>query len=143
MKKFTYGGREFEDSEELAEYIECCYDSDLCDAIHHYIFELLHEYTLELTDREEKGKLYSDIIYLMNASDFYDLEYDRETEDYDLEKAYADVTLYFKDPEDEKLFYAISCTVSPYEGYDLGDMRIFAAEKREIVVNKFFEIQKS
>ena len=34
MKKFTYGGREFEDSEELAEYIECCYDSELCDAIH-------------------------------------------------------------------------------------------------------------
>jgi len=67
MKKFTYGGREFEDTEELAEYIECGYDSDLCDAVHHYIFELLHEYTLELTDREEKEELYSDIIYLMNA----------------------------------------------------------------------------
>lgn len=80
----------------------------------------------------------------MNASDFYDLEYDRETEYYDLERAYADVTLYFKDPENEKLFYAISCTVSPYENYyDLGDMHFFAAEKREIVVNKFFEIQKS
>lgn len=143
MKKFTYGGGEFEDTEELAEYIECAYDSDLCDAVHRYIFELLHEYTLELTDREEKEKLHSDIIYLMNASGFYDLEYDRETEHYDLEKAYAGVTLYFKDPEDEKLFYAICCTVSPYEGYDLGDMRFFATEMRETVVNKFFEIQKS
>lgn len=143
MKKFSYGGREFEDTEELAEYIECNYNSDLCDAVHYYIFELLHEYTLELTDREEKGKLHSDIIYLMNASDFYDLEYDRETEYYDLEKAYANTILYFKDPKDEKLFYAIGCTVSPYEGYDLGDMRIFAAEERETTVTKFFEIQKS
>ena len=68
---------------------------------------------------------------------------DRETEYYDLEKAYADVAMYFKDPKDEKLFYAIACTISPYEGYNLGDMRIFAAEKREITVTKFFEIQKS
>lgn len=143
MKKFTYGGREFEDTEELAEYIECDYDADLCDAVHRYIFELLYEYTLEPIDEEEKEKLYSDIIYLMNASDFYDLEYDRETEYYDLEKAYADVVLYFKDPKDEKLCYAIACTVSPYEGYDLGDMRFFAAEKRETTVTKFFEIQKS
>lgn len=51
--------------------------------------------------------------------------------------------MYFKDPKDEKLFYAIACTISPYEGYNLGDMRIFAAEKREITVTKFFEIQKS
>lgn len=56
MKKFTCGGREFEDTEELAEYIECEYDADLCDAVYRYIFELLHEYTLELTDREEKRK---------------------------------------------------------------------------------------
>ena len=143
MKKFTYGGREFENTEELAEQIECDYDSDLIDAVQRYIFELLHEYTLEPVDGEEKEKLYSDIIYLMSASDFYDLEYDRETEYYDLEKSYADVILYFKDPKDEKLFYAVGCTESPYEGYDSADVRIWAAEEREMVVTKFFEIKKS
>lgn len=79
----------------------------------------------------------------MDESDFYDLQCDKEIEDYDLEKAYADVVLYFKDPIDEKLFYAIACTESPYDAYDLGDMHFFAAEKRETTVTKFFEIQKS
>lgn len=134
MKRFTYHGREIENVEEFAEYAECI------DDIYRLIFELLHEYTLELTNGEEKEKLYSDIIYLMDESDFYDLQCDKEIEDYDLEKAYADVVLYFKDPIDEKLFYAIACTESPYDAYDLGDMRFFAAEKREVVVNKFFEI---
>ena len=104
---------------------------------------MLHEYTLENIDGKEKEKLYSDIIYLMDESDFYDLQCDKEIEDYDLEKAYADVVLYFKDPIDEKLFYAIACTESPYDAYDLGDMHFFAAEKRETTVTKFFEIQKS
>lgn len=54
MKKFTYGGREFEDSEELAEYIECCYDSDLCDAIHHYILNYSMNILLNLLIEKRK-----------------------------------------------------------------------------------------